>query len=165
MEGRRASIKSTQGSDNDRLAPRTPKVKAAKRKQARTKGDYVVGYGKPPKEHQFKPKQSGNLSGKRKGTKNFRTRLREALEKSLDVVENGERKSVSKYDLAISQAVNQACTGNYKFAVLILSMARELDQLDDHSDDAALNGFEEELLDLFAERRLTRRSRKGGQSQ
>ena len=27
-------------------------------------GDYEIGCGKPPKEHQFKPGQSGNLKGR-----------------------------------------------------------------------------------------------------
>lgn len=29
---------------------------------------YDVGHGKPPKHHQFKPGQSGNLKGRPKGT-------------------------------------------------------------------------------------------------
>ena len=33
--------------------------------------DYEVGYGKPPKDKQFKKGQSGNPKGRTKGTKNF----------------------------------------------------------------------------------------------
>ncbi len=32
-------------------------------------GDYEIGCGKPPKEHQFKPGQSGNLKGRPKSKK------------------------------------------------------------------------------------------------
>jgi len=31
------------------------------------KGDYPVGYGRPPKSNQFQPGQSGNLGGRPRG--------------------------------------------------------------------------------------------------
>lgn len=38
-----------------------------------------VGPGKPPKEHQFKPGQSGNPDGKPKGTVHLSTHIQNAL--------------------------------------------------------------------------------------
>lgn len=38
-----------------------------------------VGKGKPPKEHQFKPGQSGNPNGVPKGTKHLSTHIQEML--------------------------------------------------------------------------------------
>lgn len=51
------------------------KKKTARKKRIpaaqRIKKDYEVGYGKPPKEHQFKPSQSGNPTGNTKGRTNL----------------------------------------------------------------------------------------------
>ena len=48
--------------------PRYPKA-------AQSNGDHTfsVGYGKPPAHTQFKPGQSGNPKGRRKGQRNVRT--------------------------------------------------------------------------------------------
>ena len=37
------------------------------KKDGKKKGDYEVGYGKPPKAGKFQPGKSGNPSGKKKG--------------------------------------------------------------------------------------------------
>ena len=41
--------------------------------------NYIVGYGKPPDHTQFKPGQSGNPHGRRKGSKNYRTIVGEIM--------------------------------------------------------------------------------------
>lgn len=44
----------------------------------------LVGYGKPPKEHQWKPGQSGNPAGRILGVPNRGTLLRKLLDKKID---------------------------------------------------------------------------------
>ena len=52
--------------------------------------DYEVGYGRPPKDKQFKKGQSGNPKGRPKGSRNFRTDLQEELQMQVQVTENGK---------------------------------------------------------------------------
>lgn len=49
--------------------------------QGKAVKDYKVGKGKPPKEHQFKPGQSGNPAGKIKGTRDHKTIFNDMVNK------------------------------------------------------------------------------------
>ena len=40
---------------------------------------YTVGFGKPPKEHQFVKGQSGNAKGRKKGSRNLKETLDSVL--------------------------------------------------------------------------------------
>src|SRR5260370_27753852 len=53
------------------------------------KGDYAVGYGKPPRHTRFTRGQSGNPRGRAPGAKNMKTLLSEALNECVIVTENG----------------------------------------------------------------------------
>jgi hypothetical protein len=55
------------------------------------RGDYEVGYGKPPRHTRFAKGQSGNPRGRPRGAKNFNTLLEEALDEPVTVTENGGR--------------------------------------------------------------------------
>lgn len=44
--------------------------------------EYEVGYGKPPKKHQFKPGYSGNKKGRPKGSLNVFTEIEKMRKKS-----------------------------------------------------------------------------------
>ncbi len=48
-------------------------------------GDNEVGYGNPPKEHQFKPGQSGNLKGRPKSRKSGLTDISGLLNEPVKV--------------------------------------------------------------------------------
>ena len=57
------------------------------------KGDYEVGYGKPPRNTRFQKGQSGNPSGRAPGNKNLKTLLIDTLNEPVVVTENGGRSS------------------------------------------------------------------------
>lgn len=46
---------------------------------------YTVGYGKPPREHQFKPGQPGNRAGRKPGARGLKTELNDALNRNVSI--------------------------------------------------------------------------------
>jgi len=74
--------------------------------------DYEVGYGKPPKEHQFKKGQSGNLKGRPKGSKNGSTMLQEQFFSSVTITENGRRKRVPALEVMFRCLIKAAIEGD-----------------------------------------------------
>jgi hypothetical protein len=90
------------------------------------KGDYAVGYGKPPRHTQFKKGQSGNPSGKRKGTLNVMSLLEQALLEPVVVNEGGQRSTISKGEALIKLMVNQATGGDARARQTLLGLLRAL---------------------------------------
>ena len=74
------------------------------------KPDYEVGYGKPPKDKQFTKGQSGNPSGRPRGSKSFKTLLEEEWREKIPVTVNGKTKRLSKKQLLVKTAVGRAIT-------------------------------------------------------
>ncbi len=72
------------------------------------RGDYVVGYGRPPVSGQFKPGQSGNPKGRPKAKADFGTILEQALTARVAVQENGRRRHVSMREVIVRGLVADA---------------------------------------------------------
>jgi hypothetical protein len=76
---------------------------------------YEVGYGRPPREHQFKKGKSGNPKGRPKGTKGFATLVRENLAKTVQVKLDGKTQTVSIGE-AILMRTRDAVSGGKRAA-------------------------------------------------
>jgi hypothetical protein len=78
--------------------------------------DYRVGPGRPPKEHQFKPGQSGNPTGARRKPSSIAPDLKALFERALNekvTLRQGEReKIITKAAAGIEQLVNQFAKGD-----------------------------------------------------
>ncbi len=66
----------------------------ARKKTTPASADYEVGRGKPPRSSQFKPGQSGNPGGRKKGSRNFRTIVLEVLDSEIELTEGGRTRRV-----------------------------------------------------------------------
>lgn len=99
----------------------------------KTKRDYPVGYGKTPVHSRFQQGQSGNPSGRRKGSKNWRNTLSKELALPTRYVENGLQKKTTKLELIVKQATNKAVKGDSRELLQLIKFFG-LDQLDGAGD-------------------------------
>jgi hypothetical protein len=86
--------------------------------------DYDIGYKKPPVHSIWKKGQSGNLSGRRKGTvksADIDVVLDEVLSALVPVNENGRAGKISKLRALLTQTVNKGLKGDNRAAALVLS--------------------------------------------
>lgn len=123
--------------------------------------DYTVGKGKPPKNTRFKKGQSGNPKGRPKGSKGALKILDDALREKVQVMENGRPRIVSKLELAITQLVNTAATGDPKalqrLLPLIMVMEGKKEQeavkeaVDDATDELVMHNLRKRLKMLDEE--------------
>jgi hypothetical protein len=82
--------------------------------------DYEVGYGRPPKAARFRPGQSGNPTGYRKGTPTIGARLRELMNSKVTVTENGRTRRISRFDVMLRQLTNDAMRGDQRALKLLI---------------------------------------------
>ena len=94
-------------------------------------GDYEVGDGKPPVRSRFKPGQSGNSKGRPKGSRDFATLLKAALDEMVTVKENSRQARRSKKEVMTKVLVNKALNGDIRAWMELVKMSREagLDQV------------------------------------
>ena len=75
---------------------------------------YDVGYGLPPESRRWKKGQSGNPTGRPKGSKNLATIILQESKKIVQV--NGPRgtRSMTKLEAALMQLGNKAAQGDFR---------------------------------------------------
>jgi hypothetical protein len=82
----------------------------------RSDGEYRVGPGRPPKEFQFKPGQSGNPKGAKRKTPSigpdFKALLKRALSKKVKLRQGERERIVTIPQAGIEQLVNQFAQGD-----------------------------------------------------
>jgi hypothetical protein len=74
--------------------------------------DDAIGYGRPPKRSQFVKGQSGNPSGRPKGSQNLATVLNATIRQRIKVTENGRVRFTTKFEAILAQLVNKALRGD-----------------------------------------------------
>lgn len=121
--------------------------------------DYEVGYGRPPREYQFKPGQSGNPKGRPKGAKNLATDLKEELEEKIVVSEGGKPREMSKQRALVKALLAKALRGETRAAQALITLKLAVDQAEGgQASEEVLLEEEREIIDRFAVRLRARSS-------
>jgi hypothetical protein len=135
--------------------------------------EYRVGPGRPPKEFQFQPGQSGNPKGARRKPRSIAPDLKALFERALSAkvkLRQGEQERIiTKAAAGIEQLVNQFAKGDRHARRDLFALAARLgvelvagqgDALE-QSVTAALSANDKALLDDYVRRRAVQLYRSG----
>ncbi len=115
--------------------------------------DYDVGYGKPPNAARFQKGQSGNPTGRRRGSKNLSTILEEELEQRVVIRENGKQKTITKRRASMKQLVNKAASGEHRALQILINYLNAIEKRTATvDDDLPLSDVDQEIVSGILER-------------
>lgn len=115
--------------------------------------DYDVGYGKPPKEHQFKPGQSGNPTGRPKKQPSMASMIRDVAYYPVRIERPDGTSTAPLIQAALMGALQQGAKGRGGFTKAFVEMMRQNDVGTDAGDED-ITQIEAELFDrLMRERK------------
>jgi hypothetical protein len=91
----------------------------------RPKGDYEVGYCKPPVAHQFKHGNKANPKGRRSGSQNRKLVIQDVMFEAVTVREGDQIKQMSALEAVIKTTLSKALAGDTKAALTIIGIAQK----------------------------------------
>lgn len=75
---------------------------------------YIVGYGKPPEDYQYKKGKSGNPKGRPRGSRNMAVLFRKGLDDKVAITEKGKQKKITVREAIVQRALIEAMKGKDK---------------------------------------------------
>ena len=122
--------------------------------------DYLVGYGKPPAEHQFKKNNSANRKGRPPGALSLKTDLAAELGGRVPITENGKKRKATRQQVVLKAQVQKAMKGDTKAGAHIIALAIKLFGLEGDAKAAdVLPESDVELIEAYLARALAERGK------
>jgi hypothetical protein len=109
-----------------------------------------VGYKQPPTHLQFQPGQSGNPNGRPKGTRNFKSDLRDELSETISFREGTREVSISKQRALIKRLVASAIDGDARSIATLMSFCARA--FGEDNDDQQQAPEDREIVQAFKRR-------------
>jgi hypothetical protein len=122
--------------------------------------EYKVGPGRPPKEHQFKPGQSGNPKGAKRKPRSILLDFKKLFEGAFNrkvTLANAEKKSaLTKFEIGMEQLANQFAKGDRHARHEVFALAEKLG-VDLYAEqkktlENAIASDHQAILDAFVDR-------------
>lgn len=95
---------------------------------------YEVGYCRPPLHTRFKPGQSGNPSGRARGSQNFKTLFDKILNEQIPLIDGDRSRKVTKGEAIIRRLVLGALKGDSRSLLALFRLAEQTGQFDDERE-------------------------------
>lgn len=122
--------------------------------------DKTVGYGRPPRQHQFKPGKSGNPKGRPKGSKNAQTILREIMTRRIPARVGGKTVRMTVCEAIFTKITEDALKGDPKSASFLIN------RFDMNEPEAAVQALEAgaveetEIIESFVQSYLKKQEKR-----
>ena len=90
-----------------------------------------VGYCSPPVHSQFKPGQSGNPSGRARGSQNLKTLFNKVLDEEISLREGTDVRKITKAEAIVRGVVVGALKGDARNTAILFRLAEQVGQFQD----------------------------------
>ena len=122
--------------------------------------DYAVGYGRPPRQHQFKSGQSGNPRGRPKGVRSEDDILAKLLNRKIPIQDRGRVRHVSVLEAAYYRVAQNALKGDLKAMNFLMNRKAAVAQTRS-GETPEMNEDDRVVLDAYLAQLMTPQT-KGG---
>jgi hypothetical protein len=116
-------------------------------------GNDDVGYGRPPRAHQFKLGKSGNPKGRPKGAKSAETILRELMQQKINLNERGRTRRITLLEGILRRIAEDCLKGNIKSAAFVLNRLQTMTS--NELDEPSLSEDEHTVLETYLKKLQT----------
>src|SRR4029079_10401665 len=93
--------------------------------------DYKVGFCRPPLHTRFKPGQSGNPSGRAKGSQNFKTLLDRILKEEVSLQDGSQSRKIAKAEAIMRRLIVGALKGDSRDLHALFRLAEQTGQFEE----------------------------------
>jgi len=111
--------------------------------------DNSVGYKNPPQHSQFKKGQSGNPNGRPKKAKSLTTLIKNEMNATVIIQENGQQKEMTKMEAMIKGMFANAMKQDPKAIRALLPILLQMEANSEEDSPIILEQSDQELLDRF----------------